>query len=255
MAEVVDHVLALLPFEPPYMEAAGMSCDFVGHPAAATPPPAAAEVAAMRAELGAADGRPLVALLPGSRRGEVTRLAPVFAATLARLRAERPQLAAVAPTVGPVADLVAAALPAEVAVLDPRLLPAAAAEARKRAALAAADAALAASGTVSLELAALGTPMAIGYRVHPLTAPFARRLLRVDSATLVNLVTRTRAVPEFFQEDCAPERLAPALARLLDDPEAAAAQRQAGDRAMALLGRGGAPPGLRAARSVLGRLG
>jgi lipid-A-disaccharide synthase len=255
MAEVVDHVLALLPFEPPLMEAAGMSCDFVGHPAAAAPRAGPAEIAAFRAELGIAPEARLAALLPGSRRSEVARLAPVFAATWRRLRAGRPDLVAVAPTVGPVAEMVAALLPAEARILDPRGLPPAAAEARKRAAFAAADVALAASGTVSLELAAAGAPMVIGYRVHPLTAPLARRLIRVDTSTLVNLVTGTRAVPEFFQQDCTPERLAPAVARLLDDPAAAAAQRAAGDRAMELLGRGGEPPGLRAARSVLGRLG
>ncbi|MBP7000779.1 lipid-A-disaccharide synthase [Amaricoccus sp.] len=254
MAEVVDHVLALLPFEPPYMEAAGMTCDFVGHPLATVPRAGPEAIAAVRAELGLAPGRRLLALLPGSRRGEVRRLGATFVATWDRLRADRPDLAAVIPTVGPVADLAAALALPGARVLDPRGLPQAAAEARKRAALAAADAALAASGTVSLELAGQGTPMAIGYKVHPLTAPFARRMIRIDSSTLVNLVTGTRTVPEFFQEECVPERLAPALARLLDDPAAAAAQRAVGDRAMDLLGRGGEPPGLRAARSVLAHL-
>jgi lipid-A-disaccharide synthase len=255
MAEVVDHVLALLPFEPPYMEAAGMSCDFVGHPLATVPRAGPEAVAEMRAGLGVAQGQRLLAVLPGSRRGEVRRLAPVFAATWERLRRDDPDLAAVIPTVGPVADLAAAMAPPGVRILDPRGAPQAQAEARKRAALAASDAALAASGTVSLELAGQGTPMAIGYKVHPLTAPVARRLLRIDSSTLVNLVTQTRAVPEFFQEACTPERLAPAVDRLLRDPEAAAEQRAVGDRAMEILGRGGEPPGLRAARSVLGRLG
>ena len=88
-----------------------------------------------------------------------------------------------------------------------------------------------------------------------LTGEVARRLLRIDTATLVNLVTETRVVPERFQRDCTPDRLAPDVARLLNDPAAAAAQRAAADAAMVLLGRGGEPPGLRAARSVLGRLG
>ncbi len=259
MARVVDHVLALLPFEPPYMQAAGMTCDFVGHPAATIPQASPGEMAAIRAALGVAPEQRLVALLPGSRRGEVARLAPVFAETLARLRAADPGLAAVVPTVGPIADMVASLMPPDAGgwprILDPRGRPAAEAEARKRALLAASDAALAASGTVSLELAAAGTPMVIGYKVHPLTAPFARRLIRIDTSTLVNLVTETRAVPEFFQQDCTPERLAPALARLIDDPRAAADQRAAGARAMQLLGRGGEPPGLRAARSALARLG
>ncbi len=258
MARVVDHVLALLPFEPPYMEAAGMTCDFVGHPAAAAPQASPAEVAAIRAELGLAPGQPLLILLPGSRRGEVTRLAPVFAETLRGLRAALPGLAAVAPVVAGTADLVADLMPEAAGgpqLLDPRGRPEAEAEARKRALMRAADATLAASGTVSLELAAAGAPMVIAYRLNPISALIARRLIRIDTATLVNLVTGTRAVPEFLQEDCTPERLIPAVARLLTEPEAAAAQRAAAAETMALLGRGGAPPGLRAARSVLAHLG
>lgn len=258
MARVVDHVLALLPFEPPYMEAAGMTCDFVGHPAAAAPQASPAETAAIRAELGLAPGQPLLILLPGSRRGEVTRLAPVFAETLRGLRAALPGLAAAAPVVAGTADLVAELMPEAAGgprLLDPRGRPEAEAEARKRALMAAADAALAASGTVSLELAAAGTPMVIAYRLNPLSALIARRLIRIDTATLVNLVTGTRAVPEFLQEDCTSERLIPAVARLLTDPGAAAAQRAAAAETMALLGRGGEPPGLRAARSVLAHLG
>lgn len=257
MARVVDHVLALLPFEPPYMEAAGMSCDFVGHPAAAAPQATPAEAAAIRAEFGLAPGQPLLILLPGSRRGEVTRLAPVFAETLRRLRAALPGLAAVAPVVAGTADLVAQLMPEAAGgprLLDPRGRPEAEAEARKRALMAAADAALAASGTVSLELAAAGTPMVIAYRLNPISALIARRLVRIDTATLVNLVTETRTVPEFLQQDCVPERLAPEVARLLTEPEAAAAQRAAAAETMALLGRGGEPPGLRAARSVLAHL-
>ena len=112
MAEVVDHVLALLPFEPPYMEAAGMTCDFVGHPVAAEPQADPDAVAALRAELAIAPGQPVLALLPGSRRGEVTRLAPVFAAVAKRLRARLPDLAVVVP-----------AAPAVVGLLDERLRP------------------------------------------------------------------------------------------------------------------------------------
>lgn len=120
--------------------------------------------------------------------------------------------------------------------------------------MAAADAALAASGTVSLELAAAGVPMVIAYRVNALSAAIARRLIRIDTATLVNLVTETRLIPEFLQGDCAPGRIAPAVSRLLTDPAAAAAQRAVAAEAMTLLGRGGEPPGLRAARSVLAHL-
>jgi lipid-A-disaccharide synthase len=255
MAEVVDHVLALLPFEPPYMQAAGMTCDFVGHPVAAEPQATPAESAALREELAIGPDQPLLLLLPGSRRGEVARLAPEFATVARRLRALHPDLAVVVPAAPPVADMLDRRLPPDPAgwphVLDPRGFAAPAWEARKRAAFAAADAALAASGTVSLELAAAGTPMVIAYGANPVTAWMVKRMVRIDTATLVNLVTGTRAVPEFLFENCTPELIAPAVERLLTEPEAAAAQRAAGERAMELLGRGGEPPGLRAARSVL----
>ena len=257
MAEVVDHVLALLPFEPPYMEAAGMTCDFVGHPVAAEPQASPAEVAALRAELAIAPGQPVLALLPGSRRGEVTRLAPIFAEVARRLRALRPDLAAIVPAAPAVVGLLDERMPADEAgwphVLDPRGFDASAWEARKRAAFAAADVALAASGTVSLELAAAGTPMVIAYDANPLTVWMVRRLVRVDTATLVNLVTETRAVPEFLG-GCTAQAIVPAVEALFADPAIAAAQRAAGARAMALLGRGGEPPGVRAARSVLAHL-
>jgi lipid-A-disaccharide synthase len=255
MAEVVDHVLALLPFEPPYMEAAGMTCDFVGHPVAAEPQATPAETAALRAELAIAPDQPLLALLPGSRRGEVTRLAPVFAEATRRLRAVHPELAVIVPAAPPVAALLDGLIRPDDAgwphLLDPRGFSAEAWAARKRAAFGAADAALAASGTVSLELAAAGTPMVIGYDASALTAWMVRRMVRIDTATLVNLVTGTRAVPEFLFDDCTAERIAPAVEALLFDADAAARQRAAGERAMELLGRGGEPPGLRAARSVL----
>jgi lipid-A-disaccharide synthase len=122
----------------------------------------------------------------------------------------------------------------------------------KRGAFAMADIALAASGTVSLELAANGCPMVIAYDMHPLTLWLMRRAALVDTVTLVNLVSETRVVPEFIGPACRAETITPALEAVLADP---AAQRQAMALTMARLGKGGEPPGLRAARSVLTALG
>ncbi len=259
MARHVDHVLALLPFEPPYMQAAGMTCDFVGHPVAARPVATPDEIAAIRADLGIGADQRLMLALPGSRRGEVSRHAPVFAEVIRRLRAGAPDLAVVVPAAGAVADLTRSLLPPDAdgwpRVLDPTGADPALADARKRAIFAAADAALAASGTVSLELAAAGTPMVIAYAANPFSAFLAKRLVRIDTVTLVNLVTDTRTIPEFLLENCTPDLITPALRALLDDPATAAAQRAAGSRTMDLLGRGADPPGLRAARSVLAHLG
>jgi lipid-A-disaccharide synthase len=243
MAQVIDHVLALLPFEPPYMTAAGMTCDFVGHPVVAEPRATPQEANAF---LGTG---PLVLALPGSRRGEIARMAPVIGTTLALLGPRFSTLRVVLPTLPHLAaDLRGLVRDWPVRpeiVTDP---------ARKRAAFAAADAALAASGTVSLELAANGCPMVIGYRMHPVTEWLMRRLARIDTVTLVNLVSETRAVPEFLGRDCRAARLAPALAVLLSDPAARRAQDDAMQVTMTRLGRGGEDPGLRAARSVLDSL-
>jgi lipid-A-disaccharide synthase len=250
MARHVDQVLALLPFEPPYMEAAGMDCDFVGHPVVAEPHPDAAELAAFRARhgIGAA---PLLLVLPGSRRGEVVRLAPVFGVALAQVLAARPETRLVLPTTAAMAPLLRDAVadwPAQPLILSPEG-PGHAAE--KACAFHAADLALAASGTVSLELAHARTPMVIAYDMAPLSRIILSRLIRVDTLTLVNLVSETRTVPEFIGHDCRAEAIAPALLRVMAAPEA---QRAAMAATMQRLGEGGEAPGLRAARAVLARL-
>lgn len=244
MAHVIDHVLALLPFEPPYMTAAGMTCDFVGHPVVSAPRASAAEAQAFRADLGG--GGPLVLALPGSRRGEVARLAPVIGGVLDRVRAVHPQVQVVLPTLRSVAAMVEG-LTADWPV-RPRIIEAPEA---KRAAFAAADVAIAASGTVSLELAAHAVPMVIAYDMHPVTMWLMQRMARVDTVTLVNLVSDTRVVPEFLGGRCTPDLIAPALLGLIGPGPARDAQRAAMRLTMERLGEGGDPPGLRAARSVL----
>ncbi|MEL0435631.1 lipid-A-disaccharide synthase [Phycobacter sp. K97] len=253
MAKSIDQVLALLPFEPPYMEAAGMECDFVGHPVVGERQANPEEVAELRADLGLGDA-PVLLALPGSRRSEVLRLAPVFGAALTDFVGAHPEYRILVPCAGPVADLVreqVADWPTGTMLLDPRGIEPTVAEARKRAAFAAANLALAASGTVSLELAAARTPMVIAYRFQWLTWQIMKRMALIDTVTLVNLVSDARVVPECLGPDCTPSRIASALSDVRAKPEAQAA-------AMALtmerLGEGGEAPGLRAARAVLARL-
>ena len=237
MARHIDHVLALLPFEPPYMQAAGMTCDFVGHPVVAEALASDEERALIAAK------GPLLLALPGSRKGEVSRLCPVFGDTIARLAADHPDLRVVLPTVRGVEPIVRDltrdwAVPPQI-ITDPVL---------KRAAFAMADVALAASGTVSLELAANGCPMVIAYDMNRLTLWLMRRAAMVNTVTLVNLVSESRVVPEFIGADCRADLIAPALVALLADPSG---QKQAMALTMERLGKGGEAPGLRAARSVL----
>lgn len=250
MAPFVDQVLALFPFEPPYMQAAGMDCDFVGHPVVAEPVATGAEARAFRAAHGIAG--PLVLALPGSRRGEVARLAERFGRTLSRVAAERPDLRVVLPMAAPVAPLVrdlTAGWPVRPLLLDPADDPDGA---TKRAAFRAADAALAASGTVSLELAAADTPMVIGYDMSWLSRRIISRMLLTDTVTLVNLVSGTRVVPEFIGDACRPEPMARALLDVLADP---GPQRVAMAETMRRLGQDDDPPGRRAARAILARAG
>lgn len=258
MAGVIDQVLALLPFEPPYMEAAGIACDFVGHPVAAEPVAGPAEGAAFRAAHGIGASETVIVVLPGSRRGEVGRLGPIFGEALRPVLETNPRAHLVLPAAAPVAEAAraqAASWPGRVVLLDPRGRPPAEAAAEKRAAFAAADVALAASGTVSLELAAARVPTVIGYDMNWLTYQILSRMVSVPSATLVNLVADELAIPEFLGPDCTPGNLAAALLRLLVDPAARAEQARAQALCMERLGAGGPPPGERAARAVLRGLG
>lgn len=253
IAAFIDHVLALFPFEPPYFEAEGIDCDFVGHPVVAEPPASSEEAEAFRTSLGIGEA-PMALVLPGSRRSEVARLQEVFGAALAPVAAQHPGLRVVVPAAAPVADAVSEAVrswPVEAQVLDPRHVGLEEASRSKRAAFRAADVALAASGTVSLELAAARTPMVIAYRMHWLSFRLIRAMALVDTVTLVNLVSETRVVPEFLGPDCTADRIGAALLETMQSPQA---QLQAMETTMQRLGEGGEDPGLRAARAVLERL-
>jgi lipid-A-disaccharide synthase len=235
------------------MEAAGMRCDFVGHPVVAEPVPTPGEVSAFRAAEGLGEA-PVIVALPGSRRGEVERLAPVFGESLRPVLARHPAARVVVPAAAPVAGRVRELVrhwPGAPLVLDPRPMAAQAATARKRAAFAAAQVALAASGTVSLELAATSTPMVIAYDMNWLSRLIIGRMLKVDTVTLVNLVSESRAVPEFLGAACRAENIAPRLLEVMENPQP---QKRAMAVAMQRLGRGGEAPGLRAARAVLAGL-
>lgn len=242
MARHVDHVLALLPFEPPYMEAAGMSCDFVGHPVVAEALPPSKKVSELK------NSGPIITLLPGSRMGEISRLAPLFF-EVAKALGEGYRFVipvAGAHLVAPLETLLQeSGLSAELILPESGL---------KTAYFAASEIALAASGTVSIELAAVGTPMVIGYKTNWLTAAIMRRAMLAPSFTLVNLLTNSKAVPEFEPRDCTVENLLVAVKALLENPAARNAQIEMGQKAMIALGFGGEDPGLRAARSVLAHI-
>ena len=245
MARYFDLVLALLPFEPPFFESYNLSAVFVGHPVLER----AARMtggAGLRRRLGIAPDAPLLAVLPGSRSNEIRFILPVFREAVRLIAARVPGLVTVLPTVPHVATRVQAATtdwPAPLhVILD---------EDQKFAAFDAANAALAASGTVTTELALARVPFVSAYRVGWLTYALARPLFKLPHFTLVNLLLKRGAVPEFLQGAASPQSLTDAVTPLLTVPEAAARQRNDLDEAMRLLGRGGEPPSLRAAQAIL----
>ncbi len=245
VAGFLDHLLALLPFEPPYFEAHGLACTYVGHPVLESGADKG-DGAAFRQARGIGADAPLMVLLPGSRRGEVRRLLPVFTETLQRLRSSVPGLQLAIPTVPATRELVAAAaadLGVPIHLIDN--------DADKFDAFAAADTALAASGTVALELAMAGTPTVIGYRMAPITAYLARRLVKSPYANLVNVILGCEAVPERVLEDCQPDILATEIERLFSSADARHAQIQAYQEALSALGHGTVRPNRRAAETVL----
>ncbi|GAA0533327.1 lipid-A-disaccharide synthase [Rhizomicrobium palustre] len=245
MAKYFDLVLALLPFEPPFFAGYGLKAVFVGHPALERGKKMVGGEA-FRARHNIPADAPLLAVLPGSRNNEVKALLPVFAETVRLLGARIPGLHTVLPTVPHVAERVRAGVenwPAPLTLIE--------GEAEKFAAFDAADAALAASGTVTTELALAKTPMVVSYKLGAMTAAIYRPLIRVKYYTLVNLILGRLAVPELMQEDCQPGLLADAVAPLLTDPAAAASQTADLDEALRLMGAGAENPSHRAAQAIL----
>ena len=245
MAHYFDLVLALFPFEVAFFEKYGLKASFVGHPVIER----TAKVTggeALRARLRIASDAPLLALLPGSRTSEVRFILPVFRDAVKLLVARIPGLVTMLPTVPHVADKVRAATAAW-----PTLLHVLESEDDKYAAFDAADAALAASGTVTAELALAHTPMVVGYKVGGLTFFLSKFLMTVTHITLINILLEREAVPEFLQSRATPENLAAAVERLFKDSTSRAAQVEAMKEFGRLLGEGDEAPSLRAARVLL----
>ncbi len=245
IAATFDHMLALFPFEPPYFERVGLPCSFVGHPIVEEGADRG-DGEGFRARHGIAPGKTVIACLPGSRAGEVSRLLPVFGETLSRLARET-DIAVALPSVPAVAETVRRAVadwPFETVVTTER--------SEKYDAFAAARAALAASGTVVLELALAGVPAVVAYRANPLTAWVARRTITLSHVSLVNIILEREVMPEFLQERCRADLLCEALSKLVSDADARAAQIEAeGEVARLLAGEGAGTPSERAAAIVL----
>jgi lipid-A-disaccharide synthase len=239
-----DHLLALFPFEPPLFERAGLDCTFVGHPAAEGAL-LAGDGPGFRARHGINMDTLLMCLLPGSRRGEVSRLAPVADEVVERLLRDHPELRIVVPAASNVQSAVedlAAGWGERVLVVDGAT--------ERYDAFAASDLALAASGTVTLELAYAGVPTVVIYKVGKFTGAIARRMIQVEFVSIVNIVAGREVFPEFLQMYCLPDDVVDALGAWIDDRAAAeTAGHEAAEIARQVSGEGG-KPSRRAAEAV-----
>ncbi len=238
VASVVDRLLLLFPFERSYWEGSGVDAVYVGHPLAD-----GKNECSFRSK-----GRgPCIVLLPGSRKGEIRRHLPIFREVAERLARNTPDVRMVIPTVAHVADDVRHgtrfwACPVEI-VERP--------SAGRLRAMAGADAAVAVSGTVALELASLGIPHVIAYRANPLTAAIVRRLVTVGHASLVNIIAQTGVTPEFIQDECRAGAIHDALRRILDDPREGGIQKRHMASVMQALRHPDGPSSAVAARAIL----
>ena len=247
MRGYVDHVLALLPFEPEeYRRLHGPPCSYVGHPLTE-------QLGLLRPNAEEQERRngspPVLLVLPGSRRGEIRRHMAVFGEALDRLKAAGQEFELILPTMPHLLEGVREGVGAW--KVTPRIV---VGEQEKRAAFRIATAALAKSGTVTLELALAGVPMVTAYRTGELEAFILRRALNVTSVILANLVIGENVVPEFLQENCTAEKLASALGEVLTDSPMRRRQVEAFGRIDAIMSTGNQPPSVRAADIVLAML-
>ncbi|KQS56587.1 lipid-A-disaccharide synthase [Brevundimonas sp. Leaf363] len=244
LAASVDHLLALHSFDAPWFERAGLPTTVVGSHALHIDM-GSADGDRFRKQRGIAPDAPLLLVLPGSRPSEISRLTPVFEGAVARLKAAHPDLQVAVALAGTVAEDVTARLAAWPFRIHT------VAEADKYDAMKACDVALAASGTVSTELALAGAPMVIAYRFGPVSYAIMKPFFTGKFATLFNVAADRMVAPELIQNDATPEKLAAAIGRLLTDRAAAADQIAAQTAALDQMGRTDRDPSEVAADAVL----
>ncbi len=214
IARSVDLMLTLLPFEAKFYEEHQVPVAFVGHPLAERVP-METDTAGARAALGLEQEKPVLAILPGSRAGEVERLGGLFLETARQLQAAHPDLQLVVPCINRERETQVRALADALAVK----LPLTVVRGRSREVMAAADVVLLASGTATLEAMLLKKPMVVGYRLSNFSFAVLSRLVKVPWVSLPNLLAREELVPELLQENATPEKLAAAVQERLDNPQ------------------------------------
>jgi lipid-A-disaccharide synthase len=241
IAKFIDHILALFPFEPKIMQEFGISCDFVGHPISSLPTYNENELSIIRNKLNIEDNELLLVVLPGSRVSEIKRLLPIFLKSLEILNTKITNIKIILPAIGSNVHLIEKYLESSlinIEVFSENNLTAEEFETLKFELFCAADFALAASGTVTLELAAAKTPMIVCYDVNFFSRIILKFLLKIDSISLVNIILNRKLVPEFLGKECKPKLIAGALINLIEDDNRASNQKSGLLEVIRILGGG-----------------
>ena len=250
ISNFVDHILALFPFEPRYFKDVGIQCDFVGHPIVSEIMADEASIKKFKKEFSLTE-EPIILCLPGSRKSEIDRLMPVFGKTLEKFSNVVPDVRIILPSTPDIFEYSKRYLdhmPKDIIFLTPEKFGLKEYLEFKKASFKISHLALAASGTVSLELAANQTPMVIGYDMSYLSRQIIGLLLKTDTVNLVNLITGNRSIPECIGSNLNSDNLFLEMIRVYSN-----SQNQIEDfkTTMDLLGKNKEPPNVRAANSLL----
>ena len=245
-AQIMNHLMTLLPYEPPFFEKYGLDCTFVGHPVIENTANLPTDIALLRTQAGIPENARLLCVLPGSRHSEVSRLAPIFIESINRLHKEIPDLFLLIPSVEAMKEEIDEHF--KNTGIPYRLITGQ--EARYEA-FCMSEFALAASGTVSLELAACGTPHVIAYTFNPITNKIAESLVITKYANLINILADRFIIPEFVLSNCKAGLIVPEVLSFLQNKEKCETQVMQAKEQLIKLKPADLPPSEKAAEAVL----
>ena len=245
-AQIMDHLMTLLPYEPPYFEKYGLDCTFVGHPVIENTANLPTDIALLRTQAGIPENARVLCVLPGSRHSEVSRLAPVFIESVKRLNKEIPNLFLLIPSVENMKEEINGhfkniAIPYQLIT----------GQKARYEAFCMSEFALAASGTVSLELTACGTPHIIAYRFSPITNTTVEFLAITKYANLINILADRFVIPEFVLRNCKADLIVPEVLSFMQNKEKCQAQMEQAKEQLAKLKPADKLPSEKAAEAIL----
>lgn len=247
VANLYDHLLVILPFEPPYFDEVGLDNTFIGHPIFEQDNSKQLSQKEFRDKYNISSKAKVICVMPGSRKTEINRMLPVFGKAIEIIKKTNPNLHVIIPTIGAVAKIVKDAVgkwPVTSTIIDNPV--------EKQSAFKASDAALVKSGTGSLEVAIAGTPMVIAYKLHPISHWLISRMVKIKYANLINHINNQEIIPELLQYRCTPELIAAKLNEVLNDKTVRKEQIEKSHTALKQMGLGQSPaPSEKAADKIL----